>query len=86
MTDLKRVVVYFTEDEKEEIEALSKAMGQSMSSLIAEVFRETLPQLRAVAQAVTLAKTNPAEAVKMIRAAGYDSQIDLLNELRNLDK
>lgn len=86
MTQLKRVVVYFTDEEKQEIEAISKAMGESMSSLIADMFRQTLPQLRAVAEAVTLAKTNPYEAVKMIRSAGYDSQIELLNELKGLDK
>jgi uncharacterized protein YybS (DUF2232 family) len=86
MTQLKRVVVYFTDEEKQEIEAISKAMGESMSSLISDMFRQTLPHLRAVADAVTLAKTNPDEAVKMIRSAGYDSQIELLNELKGLDK
>lgn len=86
MTDLKRVIVYFTEEEKQEIEAISKAMGQSMSSVIGDVFREAAPHLRLVSEAVILAKTNPGEALKMIRSAGYDSQMTLLNELKNLDK
>tara|TARA_B100002019_G_C21250035_1_gene590608 strand:- start:29 stop:289 length:261 start_codon:yes stop_codon:yes gene_type:complete len=86
MTDLKRVIVYFTEEEKQEIEAISKAMGQSMSSVIGDVFREAVPHLRVVAEAVKLAKTNPAEALKMIRSAGYESQLTLLDELKKLDK
>lgn len=86
MTDLKRVVVYFTEEEKQEIEALSKAMGEPMSAIIAGVFREALPQLRSVAEAIQLAKTNPAEAIKMIRSAGYESQMNLIDEMKGLDK
>jgi len=54
--------------------------------VIGDVFREAMPQLHIVAEAITLAKTNPAEAIKMIRAAGYDSQMTLLNELKDLDK
>jgi hypothetical protein len=85
MTDLKRVIVYFTDEEKQEVEAVSKAMGQSMSSVIGDVFREALPQLRICAEAVQLAKTNPAEALKMIRSAGYETQMNLLNEMKTLD-
>jgi len=86
MTDLKRVIVYFTDEEKQEIEALSKAMGQSMSSVIGDVVRESLPHIRMVAEAVQLAKSDPQKAVNMIRKAGYDSQMTLINELRDLDK
>lgn len=86
MTQLKRVVVYFTDEEKQEIEAIAKAMGESMSSVIGGVFRQSVPHLRVVAEAVTLAKTNPDEAMKMIRSAGYDSQLTLLDELKKLDK
>lgn len=86
MTDLKRVIVYFTEEEKQEIEAISEAMGQSMSAIIGNVFRESIPHLKIVSDAVKVAKTNPAEAVRMMRNAGYDSQMTLLNEMKNLDK
>jgi len=86
MTDLKRVIVYFTEEEKQEIEALSKAMGESMSSVIGNVFRETLPHLRIVAEAVSLAKSDPEKAVNMIRKAGYDSQMNLIGHMKDLEK
>lgn len=86
MTQLKRVIVYFTDEERQEIEALSKAIGEPMSAMIGGGFRQALPQLRAVAEAVQLAKTNPEEALKMIRKAGYDSQMTLLDEMSKLDK
>jgi len=86
MTDLKRVIVYFTEEEKQEIEAISDAMGQSMSSMIGDVFREALPHLANVAEAVQLAKSNPESALKMIRQAGYDSQLNLIGQMKDLDK
>ena len=86
MTDLKRVAVYFTEEEKQEIEALSETLGQSMSSVIGDVTRQALPQLRMVAQAVHLAKDDPAQAMKMIRAAGYEAQQELIGEMKDLDQ
>jgi len=86
MTDLKRVIVYFTEEEKQEIEAVSKAMNQSMSSVIGDVFREALPHLRMVAEAVFVAKNDPEGALKMIRKAGYDSQLNLIDRMKDLDK
>lgn len=85
MTELKRVIVYLTEQEKQELEAISKVMGQSMSSVVGDVYRESVPQLRVVAEAVQLAKTNPAEALKMIRKAGYDFQMNLIDEMKSLD-
>lgn len=86
MTDLKRVAVYFTEDEKQEIEALSETLGQSMSSVIGDVTRQALPQLRTIAQAVNLAKDNPEQAMKMIRSAGYEAQQELIGEMKDLDQ
>jgi hypothetical protein len=86
MTELKRVVVYFTEEEKKELEFISGALSQSMSSLVGEMVRETMPQLKAVAQAITLAKTNPDDAVKMIRSLGYDAHSNLIEEMKKLDK
>lgn len=86
MTDLKRLVIYLTEDEKKEIEAISKVMGQTMSTVVGNLVRESMPQLQAVAKAITLAKTNPDAAKKMIRALGYEAQTTLIGEMENLDK
>jgi len=86
MTDLKRVVIYLSPEEKAQVDRISKAMGQSKSSVCGDVVREALPHLEVVAEAVQLAKTDPAQALKMIRGAGFDSQMTLLSEMKNLDK
>lgn len=85
MTDLKRVVIYLSPEEKAEVDRIAKAMGQSKSSVCGDVVREAIPHLRVVAQAVELAKTDPAQALKMIRAAGMDSQMSLIQEMKALD-
>lgn len=86
MTDLKRVIVYFTEEEKAEIESLAQVMGQSMSSLVGDLVKESLPAMRAVCKAIVVAKSDPSEALKMLRAAGYDAQTDLITFGKSLDQ
>lgn len=86
MTDLKRVVIYLNPEQKDRIDRIAEAMGQSKSAICRDVVVESLPHLEMVAQAVELAKTDPAKALKMIRGASLDSQMNLISEIKNLDK
>jgi len=84
-TSKKRIIIYVHDDEKARIEQVAKKMGSSVSSVCGDFLIQTLPQLEGIADAVQLARTNPAAAMEKMQSMADDGQGDLLKALEGLN-
>lgn len=84
-TDLKRVYFYVPSEDKQTIQKVADDLGCSTSRLCADVMRNALPNLRVVAEAMRVARTDPQKAAQMMNQLAETAQGDLLDAVEGLN-
>lgn len=83
-TDKKRLSVYLDISDKEQLDQIAAELGSSVSKLCGDVLINSIPQLKVMAQAMEMARTDPAKAAQMMRDAAGTAQGQLQAELEGL--
>lgn len=83
-TDKKRVIVYLNESDKRELDSIADDMGCSVSRLCGDVLLQSMPQLKATAEALKVARTDPEKAMEMMKHAAELAQNQLTSEVGKL--
>lgn len=83
-TDKKRVTIYLHDSEKQKLDNIAADLGCSVSRLCGDVLLNSLPHLKIMAQAMKVARTNPQQAVELMKQAAETAQGDLLKTMENI--
>lgn len=83
-TDKKRLSVYLDVSDKEQLDQIAEELGSSVSKLCGDILINSLPQLRVMADAMQMARTNPQKAAQMMRDSASTAQAQLQTELEGL--
>lgn len=76
----KRQAIAFTENGYKAIERLAKVRGSSIAATAKDWIEESHPMILKLAEAMELAKTNPALAHKMMQKLAFEAQKELVDE------
>lgn len=76
----KRQSIAFTENGYKAIEKLAAANGASVAQTTMDWIEESHPMILKLAEAINLAKSNPALAHKMMQRLAFETQKELVDE------
>ena len=81
----KRVIAYIEPERKEDLEAVSKALGKPVSRLLEEMIEQLTPQMKKLVNVSELVKQGKQdEAMRLLQDTATDAQLDLLTQVKGL--
>ena len=76
----KRQSISFSENGYKAMEKLAEARGASLAQTAKEWIDESVPMILKLAETISLAKTNPELAYKLMQEMAFEAQRDLVDE------